>query len=85
MILKVLPQDMIVKLREKSTDPLTDAYKKEKEFLEKTTCPRCASKVHHKINARTPFTEGRLLPNILIECGKCGIEADPYSGLITKA
>jgi len=85
MILKVIPQSEIFKLREKHKDTLIEEYNKEREFLSKVICPRCKTKLASKVNIDNPFSDYKLLPNVLMYCNSCGIELEPYTGIVTKS
>ena len=58
--------------------------KKEETFYRHVPCPGCGSFTHTPtINARVPFSPGKVLPNKILVCA-CGTEFEPNSGIIIK-
>lgn len=81
---RFLDPDEVRRLLVGHEDILTPLVKKEETFRRHVPCPTCGSYGHQStLNAKQPFSPGKLLPNVLLVC-TCGTEFEPNSGIIVK-
>lgn len=76
--------ELVRKLLEGHADVISPAVAQEQADLVGFDCPFCHSPTTARVNPKRPFSNGKILPNKVLICLKCGAEIDPNSRLIMK-
>ena len=63
---------------------IEEADESVKEYFRLLRCPECGGDVEPVVDARRPFSPGRLTPNFLARCTGCGCEFGPDSNIISR-
>lgn len=84
MIFKTMPLAKREELLANTSDVLTKEYKAELEYFTNLKCLRCNEDVYPILNTKLPFKAGKLIPNNLVKCSKCGTEFEPYTAIEVK-
>lgn len=82
MIFKTMKIEEIRKALKGHSDILKSTYEDVVKFFKTLSCPRCHSEVMAIVNSRAPFRDGSIVPNYFAKCKVCGIEFEPYTGII---
>lgn len=80
---KFTPLDpkLILELLEGQKDILTPKINAEEKSFSSAKCPSCgAGEPSIEIDAKNPFSRGKLLPNKILKCTSCSTEFDPVTG-----
>jgi hypothetical protein len=82
VLFKPLPSALIQRLLAGEQDVLTEPASTRAKSIRSVPCPRCAGAMKPVLNALHAFSADDPLPRLHAECGDCGHQFDPRSGLV---
>lgn len=81
---KEMDQELVRKLLEGQENVISPAVLKEQTMLSGAVCPACSGdSTQAMVNAKRPFTKGKVLSNKILKCLTCQSEFDPQTGIIS--